>query len=62
MWCCNHQYQLKVIDISSLYSCIHMVKFVHRLREERPFAGTEELTEQLLRDEERVRELLATEE
>lgn len=55
--------EVHILDFEGdLYGKDIMVKFAHRLREERPFAGTEELTEQLLRDEERVRELLATEE
>ena len=45
-----------------LYGKTITVGFVHRLREERTFTSTEALTEQLLQDEKRVRELLNAEE
>lgn len=43
-----------------LYGKDITVEFVHRLREERTFANTEELTGQLMRDREQVSELLTT--
>ena len=51
--------EVHILDFEGdLYGKDIMVKFAHRLREERPFASTEELVEQLKQDEERVRELL----
>lgn len=44
-----------------LYGKDIMVEFVHRLRDERTFANLDELTEQLRKDKERVRELLERE-
>ena len=54
--------EVHILDFDGdLYGKTITVRFAHRLREERTFANTEELTEQLLLDEKRVRELLATE-
>ena len=54
--------EVHILDFEGdLYGKTITVRFAHRLREERTFANTEELTEQLLLDEKRVRELLATE-
>ena len=55
--------EVHILDFEGdLYGKNITVEFAHRLREERRFVNTEELTAQLLRDEEKVRELLATEE
>ena len=55
--------EVHILDFEGdLYGKDITIKFVHRLREERTFANTTELTEQLLQDEKRVRELLATKE
>ncbi len=55
--------EVHILDFEGdLYGKNITVEFAHRLREERRFVNTEELTVQLLRDEEKVRELLATEE
>ena len=54
--------EVHILDFDDdLYGKTITVRFAHRLREERTFANTEELTEQLLLDEKRVRELLTTE-
>ena len=51
--------EVHILDFEGmLYGKDITVEFVHRLREERMFANVEELTEQLRKDEERVRELL----
>ena len=51
--------EVHILDFEGdLYGKDITVEFAHRLREERPFASTEELVEQLQQDEERVRELL----
>lgn len=51
--------EVHILDFEGdLYGKTLTVEFAHRLREERTFANTEELTEQLLRDEKQVRELL----
>ena len=51
--------EVHILDFEGdLYGKPLTVEFAHRLREERTFANTEELTEQLLRDEKQVRELL----
>ena len=53
--------EVHILDFEGdLYEKVIMVRFAHRLREEQAFANTEELTEQLLQDERRVRKLLAT--
>lgn len=52
--------EVYILDFDGdLYGKSITIEFVHRLREERVFANTEELTEQLRKDRERVRELLA---
>ena len=51
--------EVHILDFEgSLYGKTVTVEFVHRLREERTFANVEELTTQLQRDKQRVRELL----
>lgn len=51
--------EVHILDFEGdLYGKTLTVEFAHRLREELTFANTEELTEQLLRDEKQVRELL----
>ena len=53
--------EVHILDFEGdLYEKVITVRFAHRLREEQAFANTEELTEQLLQDERRVRKLLAT--
>ena len=53
--------EVHILDFEGdLYGKDITIKFAHRLREEQAFANTEELTEQLLQDERRVRKLLAT--
>ena len=53
--------EVHILDFEGdLYDKEIMIKFVRRLRAEQTFANTKELTEQLLQDEKRVRELLAT--
>ena len=55
--------EVHILDFEGdLYGKAITVGFVHRLREERTFTSTEALTEQLLQDEKRVRELLIAEE
>ena len=55
--------EVHILDFEGdLYGKGITVEFAHRLREERTFANTEELTEQLMRDEKMVRELLVAEE
>ena len=55
--------EVHILDFEGdLYGKDITVEFAHRLREERTFANTEELTEQLMRDEKMVRELLVAEE
>ena len=55
--------EVHILDFEGdLYGKGITVEFAHRLREERTFANTEELTEQLMRDEKMVRELLFAEE
>lgn len=55
--------EVHILDFEGdLYGKDITVEFVHRLREERTYANTEELTEQLMRDEKMVRELLVAEE
>ena len=55
--------EVHILDFEGdLYGKTITVGFVHRLREERTFTSTEALTEQLLQDEKRVRELLIAEE
>ena len=55
--------EVHILDFEGdLYGKTITVGFVHRLREERTFTSTEALTEQLLQDEKRVRELLNAEE
>lgn len=55
--------EVHILDFEGdLYGKGITVEFAHRLREERTFANTEELTEQLMRDEKKVRELLVAEE
>ena len=55
--------EVHILDFEGdLYGKDITVEFVHRLREERTYANTEELTEQLMRDEKMVRELLSAEE
>ena len=52
--------EVHILDFEgNLYDKNLTVRFVHRLREEQTFANIEALTEQLLQDEGRVRELLA---
>ena len=54
--------EVHILDFDGdLYEKEITVRFAHRLRKEQTFANTEELAEQLLQDERRVRELLATE-
>lgn len=54
--------EVYILDFDGdLYGKNITIEFVHRLREERVFANTEELTEQLRKDRERVRELFAEE-
>lgn len=51
--------EVHILDFKGdLYGKDIMVEFVHRLRDERTFANLDELTEQLRKDKERVRELL----
>lgn len=51
--------EVHILDFDGdLYGKDITIEFVYRLREERVFANTEELTEQLRKDRERVRELL----
>ena len=51
--------EVHILDFDGdLYGKDLTIEFVYRLREERVFANTEELTEQLRKDRERVRELL----
>ena len=51
--------EVHILDFEGdLYGSDITVEFAHRLREERTFANTEELTEQLLRDKQRVKEML----
>jgi riboflavin kinase/FMN adenylyltransferase len=51
--------EVHILDFDGdLYGKDITIEFVYRLREERAFANTEELTEQLRKDRERVRELL----
>ena len=51
--------EVHILDFEGdLYDKNLTVRFVHRLREEQTFANIEALTEQLLQDEGRVRELL----
>ena len=53
--------EVHILDFEGdLYGKDITVEFVHRLREERTFANTEELTGQLMRDREQVSELLTT--
>ena len=55
--------EVHILDFEGdLYGKDITVEFAHRLREERTYANTEELTEQLMRDEKKVRELLVAEE
>ena len=55
--------EVHILDFEGdLYGKDVTVEFAHRLREERTYANTEELTEQLMRDEKMVRELLSAEE
>jgi riboflavin kinase/FMN adenylyltransferase len=55
--------EVHILDFEGdLYGKDITVEFAHRLREERTYANTEELTEQLMRDEKMVRELLSAEE
>lgn len=55
--------EVHILDFEGdLYGKGITVEFAHRLREERTYANTEELTEQLMRDEKMVRELLVAEE
>ena len=51
--------EVHILDFEGdLYGSDITVEFARRLREERTFANTEELTEQLLRDKQRVKEML----
>ena len=51
--------EVHILDFKGdLYGKDIMVEFAHRLRDERTFANLDELTEQLRKDKERVRELL----
>ena len=53
--------EVHILDFEGdLYGKDITVEFAHRLREERTFANTEELTGQLMRDREQVSELLTT--
>ena len=55
--------EVHILDFEGdLYGKDITVEFAYRLREERTYANTEELTEQLMRDEKMVRELLVAEE
>ena len=55
--------EVHILDFEGdLYGKDITVEFAHRLREERTYANTEELTAQLMRDEKMVRELLSAEE
>ncbi len=55
--------EVHILDFEGdLYGKHITVEFSHRLRDERMFANTDELTEQLKRDKERVRELLGIKE
>ena len=53
--------EVHILDFEGdLYGKDITVEFVCRLRDERTFANTEELTGQLMRDREQVSELLTT--
>ena len=55
--------EVHILDFDGdLYDKDITIEFIHRLREEQTFSGKEKLTEQLLKDKNRVRELLATKE
>jgi riboflavin kinase/FMN adenylyltransferase len=55
--------EVHILDFEGdLYGKDITVEFAHRLREERTYANTEELTAQLMRDEKMVRELPSAEE
>jgi riboflavin kinase/FMN adenylyltransferase len=55
--------EVHILDFEGdLYGKDITVEFAYRLREERTYANTEELTEQLMRDKKMVRELLVAEE
>lgn len=55
--------EVHILDFEGdLYGKSIKVEFVHRLRDERTFDNLEELTEQLRKDKERVRELLKAKE
>ena len=54
--------EVHILDFEGdLYGRTVMVEFAHYLRGERTFANIEELTEQLQKDKERVKQLLAKE-